>query len=125
MDGSDIDGSGVSGRMERKPESNISYAHVKHIWTLKTQEGHFLAVDFDQSLKDMSGVPKYAIDKTVLALMASHGIELNETAAKENEKREQEREQESGGFGEGGESGGQFNSGEEGGSHANNKHHGH
>merc|ERR1719174_630127 len=99
----DTDGGKAGGRAtERKAIPNISYAHVNHIWTLKTQEGHFLAVDFDQSLKDMAGVPKLAIDKTVLGLMAAKGIELNETAAKENEKREQEREMENSGFGDGG-----------------------
>jgi hypothetical protein len=122
----DMDESGLGGRAsKRKPDSNISYAHVNHIWTLKTQEGHFLAVDFDQALKEMAGVPKLAIDKTVLGLMAARGIELNETAAKENEKREQEREQEAGGFGDmPSEGSGQFNGAEDGGS-TSSKHHGH
>merc|ERR1719171_1098400 len=102
-----FDGEG-SGRKVHKEKSNISYAHVNHIWTLKTQEGHFLAVDFDQALKDMSAVSKLAIDKTVLDIMKERGIELNETAAKEAEKREEEREQEAGGFGDAG--GGEFNS---------------
>merc|ERR1719331_2712582 len=133
--GDESDGDRPGGRAtERKAMPNISYAHVNHIWTLKTQEGHFLAVDFDQALKDMAGVPKLAIDKTVLGLMAARGIELNETAAKENEKREQEREMENSGFGDGGgmgdqsssgsSAGGQFNAGEKGTAHgAKAKHH--
>jgi len=107
------DGDSPGGRsVQRKPAPNISYAHVNHVWTLKTQEGHFMAVDFDQALKDMAAVPKLAIDKTVLKLMADRGIELNETAAKEAQKREEEREQEGGGFGDfGGEGGGDYHSG--------------
>jgi len=99
------DGDPPQGRsVQRKPMPNISYAHVNHVWTIKTQEGHFMAVDFDQALKDMAAVPKDAIDKTVLKIMAEKGIEHNETAAKEALKREEEREQEGGGFGDYGSS---------------------